>query len=617
MTFAEHLTNLTKGVLLPGGILDQVAVVVCFFIVAFAFFAFRGYSSHLSVIEKAISACLAGIELAKERGTGIAAAVDGAFTASESLRSSWIQYRQGLVPDTETQGDERNRIVALVSADRLFSAEGCLKASGLNTAFYLGVPNLLVGLGLLFTFVGLTIALWAGTTTIAGDLANDPTNSSNTQALIPSLRLVLEATSFKFVTSLFGLLMSIAYSIAEKRRSHQFRKAVRQLFVTLDNVFPQYSAEAAAYHQRVRERALPEELADAIAVRLDGKFEAIIVSIRESISHIEGELRKGNRDALTEALRQLQAQFASLTEEQVEALRESLRMLGNEVQTNSVVVRDALKDGAEALSLAASDGGTKLAEGASSAQRSLAGAGQSLATVITDAGDRLQHDIGDSARVLVDAIQSASKEVVVVVTGAQTGLSEVLAGSTVLLASIKEASAATTVANEQFINATIALAKAMNQFATIASNLVASAKSLEVASTSQMSTSREISEVVVNVLDDVKKIGQFMGTCQTSLSELVSTATNLLADYIRTTETQTENFEKLDGALSDVFLKLSGGLHLYIEQVGAIHSQLEEGVAALTREIRDTVLEIRSLSEETRPSMTNLTADRHDPNAMG
>ena len=66
-------------------------------------------------------------------------------------------------------------------------------------------PNLLVGAGLLFTFFGLAVAL-----SMAGEIVAE--GISQTQRNI-ALHGLLTTASFKFVTSLFGLLLSICYAI--------------------------------------------------------------------------------------------------------------------------------------------------------------------------------------------------------------------------------------------------------------------------------------------------------------------------------------------------------------------------------------------------------------------
>lgn len=85
--------------------------------------------------------------------------------------------------------------------------DGLLVVAGVNLRLYRAVPNLLVGCGLLFTFVGLVGALYFGSRGIgAGDIAQAQ----------HALHELLAAATFKFATSIAGLGSSLVYSWREK-----------------------------------------------------------------------------------------------------------------------------------------------------------------------------------------------------------------------------------------------------------------------------------------------------------------------------------------------------------------------------------------------------------------
>ena len=131
------------------------------------------------------------------------------------LGRPWRAYAQTLTP---VPGNEQAlgapRAPASVFDDQLFARVG------INLRFYQAVPNMLVGLGLLFTFMGLVAALHFAS---AGVTATDV---SEAQA---ALRELLAAATFKFVTSIAGLAASLAFSWREKAHLHAAQAEIRRL----------------------------------------------------------------------------------------------------------------------------------------------------------------------------------------------------------------------------------------------------------------------------------------------------------------------------------------------------------------------------------------------------
>ncbi|GBD44270.1 hypothetical protein HRbin40_01755 [bacterium HR40] len=95
--------------------------------------------------------------------------------------------------------------------------ESLLLASGFNLRFYQAVPNLLVGLGLLFTFVGLIAAL---------HFASGGVRAPDVAVAQSALGDLLAAATFKFATSIAGLASSILFSWREKTQLHRVQARI-------------------------------------------------------------------------------------------------------------------------------------------------------------------------------------------------------------------------------------------------------------------------------------------------------------------------------------------------------------------------------------------------------
>ena len=98
----------------------------------------------------------------------------------------------------------------------------------LDLRYHAALPNLLVGAGLLFTFLGLAVALSAAGGVVEAQSA-DRTNA---------LKTLLDAASFKFITSLVGLFLSIAYALYRKSKLRGIERSLDEFVAALETRVP-------------------------------------------------------------------------------------------------------------------------------------------------------------------------------------------------------------------------------------------------------------------------------------------------------------------------------------------------------------------------------------------
>ena len=104
-----------------------------------------------------------------------------------------------------------------------FDLGSIYRRAGSDLRYHAALPGLLVGAGLLFTFLGLAVGLSAASDVVAEGVDQLRRNAA--------LRDLLGAASVKFVTSLVGLFLSIMYALFRKS---QLRAAERAQATLLD-----------------------------------------------------------------------------------------------------------------------------------------------------------------------------------------------------------------------------------------------------------------------------------------------------------------------------------------------------------------------------------------------
>jgi hypothetical protein len=133
------------------------------------------------------------------------------FDAYEGLRSiisghrrlahAWTEFAETLIVPA-VSGPIRN-----TSRPHHYFNVHAAAESGLPLSFYLGLPNIFVGVGLLLTFIGLVSAL---------HFSAQGVTSPNVSEAQHALEGLLKAATFKFLTSISGVFASIALSLSFK-----------------------------------------------------------------------------------------------------------------------------------------------------------------------------------------------------------------------------------------------------------------------------------------------------------------------------------------------------------------------------------------------------------------
>ena len=205
------------------------------------------------------------------------------------IGDAWRRFAQTLVP---VPGQDQLLGATRRPAEDL--NEAILANAGLNLRFYMAVPNYLVGLGLLFTFLGLVAALY---------FASAGVTAARIQEAQGALRDLLGAATFKFVTSIAGLGASIVYSLREKEHLYRVGRRLTRLCSSLEArlvpVTPEYLGlmqldELRSQNAILRRigRNLHVTIPESIEERLAAELLDAVQPMREGFVHAAARLAK-------------------------------------------------------------------------------------------------------------------------------------------------------------------------------------------------------------------------------------------------------------------------------------------------------------------------------------
>ncbi|MDA8214250.1 MAG: hypothetical protein M0Z64_03110 [Nitrospiraceae bacterium] len=142
------------------------------------------------------------------------------FIDTPSLLSAWSSFKSKIVKRQTKEGEDH--FWATDSADTDFS-ESALIDIHLNKSFFVSIPGVVTGTGLLFTFLAILVALYGvkieGTKYVGIDK-------------------LLSGLSGKFISSVAALFSATIFLISEKSIFHRLTNGRKNLVTAIDNLFP-------------------------------------------------------------------------------------------------------------------------------------------------------------------------------------------------------------------------------------------------------------------------------------------------------------------------------------------------------------------------------------------
>ncbi len=191
-------------------------------IILLALVLWQRFTARLAPLRRSLARAIDLVD----RGDGQAAfkqrfpAVFEGLAQDPVLGRPWRAYAATLTP---VPGNEQ--VLGAPQPPQAAFDDGLFARVGLNLRFYQAVPNMLVGIGLLFTFMGLVAAL---------HFASEGVTAADVREAQGALRELLAAATFKFVTSIAGLAASLVFSWREKTALHGTQAEIRRLCQLLE-----------------------------------------------------------------------------------------------------------------------------------------------------------------------------------------------------------------------------------------------------------------------------------------------------------------------------------------------------------------------------------------------
>ena len=276
------------------------------------------------------------------------------------LRSSWMETQQRVI-ELDDKGGKK---AVMFGSPRDLWNPSTLLSHRFNLGLADAIPNLLVGVGLFFTFLFLTIALVEATSALGPGQGLDATRDAVSH--------LLSAAGGKFMTSLAGLLSSLGWTYFAKRQFKALSFACYEFLDTLAKQIPTIGAEVLMQKQA-------QSLADEVAVSEElltesreqtGTFKRFETDLAVTLAGAINQAFTPQMEAMTaklvDSIDGLSEKLGSMNQEALKKMLEDFAlMLKKATETEMVQLQQTLSDLAEKLNIAGEkigDGGAKIGD---------------------------------------------------------------------------------------------------------------------------------------------------------------------------------------------------------------------------------------------------------------
>lgn len=269
------------------------------------------------------------------------------FAADPVIGEAWAEWRTTLIMPSSDMAPVR----ASVRPGDYISTELLRHPKiGINPRLHAAFPNYLVGVGLLLTFIGLSLALGAAGGIVGGDKVQRDLG----------LRNLLDASSAKFIFSLVGLLCSISYGVARGQFMLKVDQALDAFLVTLERRIPLATAATLqaeanelllkSYNaQTVFNNELAVNMGQSLSAALDTRLGEHIGPLREAIERLSQGLSTKGEDTMRQMLETFLDGLRGGTDDQMHKVAETLQALG----TSMTQIQSGMAEAADRMSRAA------------------------------------------------------------------------------------------------------------------------------------------------------------------------------------------------------------------------------------------------------------------------
>ena len=513
------------------------------------------------------------------------------FSSKVKLTEAWQEFEDSLI--TRDRGENKS-VVYKTDEAALFFSEDRLLDQHLNLRFWNSVPALLVGFGILGTFVGL----------VRGLIPFSGINFTQTEEIRTAIQILLSGVSTAFVTSVWGMLTSLVFNGLEKWRIGRVSQAIANLQRALDQLFTLTTQEAISFRQEdeltqqtAALKSFSTDLADRIKIAMDNIMSERLENLHQGLKQLHDHNLEG-RIAIIKELQNAPEAFGNAMAEQLEPSLDSLNTAVEELrrqreESSTDAIQRLVEEFHESLSGSTTAQLEGLAETVRSASAGLAALPVQLEDMITSVQEQI-----DQSRQLLSATSEEQ-------TGQLQGLMEGMLNAFQRAVDLQQSS----------------LSEATNQSIQALEGAIAELQRALTSTASQ--TAEESQGMVTRMLDLLEsaanradaqlaqRIAEIDGVSTQSIQTLETTIAELRQSLTSTLDAQQQTIRRITSQTEAASVESTDGIRQLVEQSARrLESILKAGEQSVRTLLSQQGDQIRAINDQIANSQETLVRGR-------
>lgn len=213
----------------------------------------------------------------------------------------WNEFHESLIK-IENKNTGKIEYRNSIDAEYFFNKQTLLTHIG--TKLYSTIPSILLGLGLIGTFLGLFVGLVQ-------------LNMDDSNTLKESMRALIHAAGVKFAASIWGLGLSLIFTVFEKRWENELEDKLEKIQALINETFERRTAEQSLEEisvNSVEQKLALNGLAATLTEKLATELNATLIPRLDAIGAGFGSMGQDIANAIAQSLEAPLAQIAQTVE---------------------------------------------------------------------------------------------------------------------------------------------------------------------------------------------------------------------------------------------------------------------------------------------------------------
>lgn len=321
----------------------ETVIAVLFGIILFALFQYRKFSKKVNPIIdefKNINDTLKKSGHSKAEFSGF---YDSSFNESMSktkyLSDSWREFNETLlIPYVDFEPDGENERILNTHHTSTYFNQRYILWSKVNMRWFNAFPNILTGIGIVGTFIGLVAGIY---------IASPGLSADNIDEAKGALNVLLSGASLAFLTSIAGLSSSMLFSKAEKNKLHEFDRLCQDFVAEIDERVEYFSAERLSnkvLQESKKQSFALETFANDLAVTMGQVMqEQVAKPMINAINELTENQKSANDETIAKVMEEFAASISGAAGVEMQALAETIKTISAKLEEQLIALSDGHK----------------------------------------------------------------------------------------------------------------------------------------------------------------------------------------------------------------------------------------------------------------------------------